>query len=220
MSKYGFSAGKYIYINTLLKTLKFYQGSHLVKTFSIAVGKSSTPTPTGQYKIISKIVNPGNSLGSKWLGLSISTGHYGIHGTNAPSSIGRAVTNGCIRLKNEQIDQLFPLVNISTPVFIVAEQEKNNNLDYQSEENLKNNDSKDNEESEELQQEEFSESSDNHLNQWGFYYRVIPGDTLWTVARRFGLPVQLLIEQNSLEDPNKIYPGQKLFIPRGRMMVK
>jgi lipoprotein-anchoring transpeptidase ErfK/SrfK len=43
---------------------------------------------------------------------------YGIHGTNNPASIGQAVSHGCIRLRNEDVTQLYHLVTVGTPVFI------------------------------------------------------------------------------------------------------
>jgi hypothetical protein len=43
---------------------------------------------------------------------------YGIHGTNNPSSIGRSVSHGCVRMRNEDIEKLFEMVPIGTPVFI------------------------------------------------------------------------------------------------------
>lgn len=47
----------------------------------------------------------------------------------------------------------------------------------------------------------------------GFYYTVIPGDSLWRIARRFNLPMQLIMAENNLDNPNRIFPGQKIFIP-------
>ncbi len=43
---------------------------------------------------------------------------YGIHGTNDPSSIGQSVSHGCIRMRNEEIERLFEMVELGTPVFI------------------------------------------------------------------------------------------------------
>ncbi len=43
---------------------------------------------------------------------------YGLHGTNEPSSIGRAVSHGCIRMRNEDIRWLYERVRLGTPVFI------------------------------------------------------------------------------------------------------
>ncbi|MDW8802633.1 L,D-transpeptidase [Clostridium sp. A1-XYC3] len=82
-----------------------------------SVGKPSTPTPKGNFTIINKAVNPGGPFGARWLGLSARG--YGIHGTNNPSSIGKAVSNGCIRLLNANVIELFNLVSIGTPVKII-----------------------------------------------------------------------------------------------------
>lgn len=43
---------------------------------------------------------------------------YGIHGTNVPESIGRSVSHGCVRLRNEDIEKLYDMVPIGTPVYI------------------------------------------------------------------------------------------------------
>jgi len=43
---------------------------------------------------------------------------YGIHGTNAPETIGRSVSHGCVRLRNEDIEQLYEMVPVGTPVYI------------------------------------------------------------------------------------------------------
>ena len=43
---------------------------------------------------------------------------YALHGTNQPTSVGRAVSHGCVRLRNEDIETLFQLVPVGTPVFI------------------------------------------------------------------------------------------------------
>ena len=83
----------------------------------MSFGKPSTPTPKGNFTIINKQVNPGGPFGARWLGLSKKG--YGIHGTNNPSSIGKAVSNGCIRLHKPNVIELFNLVSIGTPVRIV-----------------------------------------------------------------------------------------------------
>lgn len=65
---------------------------------------------------------PSNPLGSRWLGIQRpGVSGYGIHGTNDPDSIGRAVTLGCIRLRNEDVEELYDLVKVGTPVSIVQE---------------------------------------------------------------------------------------------------
>jgi len=72
--------------------------------------------PAGTFTIINKQVNPGGPFGTRWMGLSQP--HYGIHGTNNPASIGTAASNGCIRMYNEDVNELFNLVSVGTPVTI------------------------------------------------------------------------------------------------------
>lgn len=108
----------HVYIND--RSLHLINGSETLRTFPIAVGKPQTPTPTGAYQIINKIVNPGGVLGTRWLGLDIPNGPYGIHGTFRPDSIGRSVSNGCIRLYNHNVEELFGLVRVGTTVIIMA----------------------------------------------------------------------------------------------------
>ncbi|NQD52198.1 L,D-transpeptidase, partial [Bacillus altitudinis] len=60
--------------------------------------------------------NPGGPFGAYWL--SLSKVHYGIHGTNNPSSIGKAVSRGCIRMYNQNVIELASIVPNGTPVTI------------------------------------------------------------------------------------------------------
>src|ERR1700759_3395448 len=89
------------------RKLIFFEDGRVVKVYDVAVGKSSTPTPEGQFRVINHIANPTyyhgtiviaagkeNPLGTRWMGLS--TAGYGIHGTNVPESIGQAASHGCI----------------------------------------------------------------------------------------------------------------------------
>ncbi|MFC7681603.1 L,D-transpeptidase [Paenibacillus sp. GCM10028914] len=96
--------------------LHLLDGDIVVKTYPIAVGKLATQTPPGNFTIVNKEPNPGGPFGSYWLGLSKP--HYGIHGTNDPSSIGRSVSHGCIRMYNEDVNELASLVPIHTRVTI------------------------------------------------------------------------------------------------------
>nr|WP_281183298.1 L,D-transpeptidase [Bacillus marinisedimentorum] len=98
-----------------------------------ATGKSDDLTPTGTFQVIAKLENPwyspkgitggspDNPLGTRWLGLSVpgtSGEKYGIHGTNNPSSIGKDVSLGCIRLDNRNVEWLFDRVPLGTKVVI------------------------------------------------------------------------------------------------------
>ncbi len=101
------------------KKLDLYKQDKLYKTYPVAVGKPQTPTPRGNFTIINKAINPGGPFGTRWMGLSKP--HIGIHGTNNPSSIGKAVSNGCIRMYNKDVEELSGLVGIGTHVSIVNE---------------------------------------------------------------------------------------------------
>ena len=99
------------------------------KVYSVAVGKQTTPSPTGKFKVVNRLENPtyyhkgvvvgpgaANPLGNRWIGLDQKG--YGIHGTNAPETIGRSVSHGCVRLRNEDIEKLYDMVPVGTPVYI------------------------------------------------------------------------------------------------------
>ncbi|WHH59586.1 L,D-transpeptidase [Petroclostridium sp. X23] len=106
-----------ITVNTTVRTLVLYRNGKVYKTYPIAIGKASTPTPKGTFTVINKAYNPGGAFGVRWLGLSKRG--YGIHGTNNPSSIGKAVSNGCIRMHNNNVIELYNLVSIGTVVKII-----------------------------------------------------------------------------------------------------
>ena len=112
------SAGKHLAINTASRRLSHYDGNRLIKEYPVAVGKPSTPTPNGSYKIKNKVVDPGGVLGTRWMGMDIPGGNYGIHGTNNPASIGTAASLGCVRMYNHDVEELFPNISIGTPVHI------------------------------------------------------------------------------------------------------
>lgn len=111
-------------------------GDTTIKTYIISIGKDETPTPPGDYKVTDKLPNPvwystqpsgakeaiqpddpRNELGTRWIGFKPA---YGIHGTIAPESIGKAVSNGCVRMHNADVEELYDLVGAGTPVRIVA----------------------------------------------------------------------------------------------------
>lgn len=96
--------------------LKLFDGDRLLKKYPIAVGRIVTATPTGTFTIINKQLNPGGPFGAYWMGLSKP--HYGIHGTNNPSSIGKNVSRGCIRMHNKDVLELSKEVLLGTTVVI------------------------------------------------------------------------------------------------------
>ncbi|SHE64869.1 L,D-transpeptidase catalytic domain [Caloramator proteoclasticus DSM 10124] len=109
------SQNKYILIRLNQRRLYLIVNEKVFFSFKIAIGKKSTPTPKGQFKIIDKALNPGGAFGTRWMRFYKG---YGIHGTNNPSSIGYAITNGCVRMYNKDIERLFPLVPVGTKVII------------------------------------------------------------------------------------------------------
>ncbi len=103
----------------------------IFKTYRVSTGKDSS-TPTGKFKIITRIIDPPwypaggkvippgdpkNVLGSRWLGISKPS--YGIHGTIDPQSIGKSVTEGCVRMTNREVEELYSIVPMGTEVVIV-----------------------------------------------------------------------------------------------------
>jgi LysM repeat protein len=105
-----------ITISIASKTLSLYREGGLVRTYPIATGKPTTPTPRGTFTIVNKQINPGGPFGTRWMGLSQA--HYGIHGNNNPPSIGTAASNGCVRMYNEDVNDLFNQVAVGTVVNI------------------------------------------------------------------------------------------------------
>ncbi|MBB3072064.1 hypothetical protein FHS14_005079 [Paenibacillus baekrokdamisoli] len=89
-----------------------------MKTYTVAVGNPSTPTPVGEYKVVYKGKNWGPSFGPRWLGLNVPWGTYGIHGTNKPYSIGQHQSHGCIRMHNNDVIELFEMIPLGTKVTI------------------------------------------------------------------------------------------------------
>jgi lipoprotein-anchoring transpeptidase ErfK/SrfK len=89
-----------------------------VKTFRVAVGDYSTPTPVGEYRISYKGKNWGQAFGPRWLGLNVPWGFYGIHGTNRPYSIGLHLSHGCIRMHNRDVNALYDMNPVGTKVTI------------------------------------------------------------------------------------------------------
>lgn len=101
----------------------------LLKRYRVATG-TENGTPAGEFTITSKLENPTwykagavippgapeNSLGTRWLGFDYPG--YGIHGTTEPQTIGKQVTSGCVRLVNEQVEELYIIVPEGTKVTI------------------------------------------------------------------------------------------------------
>jgi lipoprotein-anchoring transpeptidase ErfK/SrfK len=107
----------------------------VIATFQVAVGAKVSPSPSGEFRIVSRVSNPtyyrpgtvvpagkDNPVGTRWVGLSLKG--YGIHGTNAPRSIGQAASHGCIRLRNRDMEQLFTMLRVGDTVQIRGERDE------------------------------------------------------------------------------------------------
>lgn len=86
------------------------------KVYPVGVGRMLHETPIGDFIIINKAPNPGGPYGTMWM--SLSKKGYGIHGTNDPSSIGKYVSLGCVRMYNQDVEELARTIPIGTPVSI------------------------------------------------------------------------------------------------------
>jgi len=109
-----------IVIDTYKRQLILYSDGKPYKTYPVAVGKPSTKSPVGEWAIISKSKDWGGGFGTRWLGLNVPWGIYGIHGTNKPWSIGSATSHGCIRMFNRHVEELYEWVPLKTRVKIIG----------------------------------------------------------------------------------------------------
>jgi len=119
-----------IVVDKSQNTLVLKTEEEIVKTYIVSTGANNC-TPVGNYKIINKlptptwfkagVVIPGNSpdniLGSRWLGFDLAG--YGIHGTVDPQSLGKQVTQGCVRMSNSEVEELYTIVPTGTEVTII-----------------------------------------------------------------------------------------------------
>jgi lipoprotein-anchoring transpeptidase ErfK/SrfK len=114
-------------------TLTLLLDGYFIKQYPVGTGKSGK-TPVGVFAVDNKLINPvwyspdgiyqfgdpENVLGTRWIGFEDKEGlyGYGIHGTTDPDSIGKEMSNGCIRLTNEDVEELFNYVKAKTKVVI------------------------------------------------------------------------------------------------------
>jgi lipoprotein-anchoring transpeptidase ErfK/SrfK len=130
--------GPVIVVDRGANSLRLYNGRRLVRTFRVATGQAIYPTPAGLWRIVDKQRNPwwypptydewakglkpvppgpSNPLGTRWMGLNAAG--VGIHGTDAPASIGYSASHGCIRMQVPEAEWLFEHVSVGVPVVIL-----------------------------------------------------------------------------------------------------
>jgi len=114
-------------------TLTLLLDGRFIKQYPVGTGESDK-TPEGKFVIENKLKNPvwyspdgiyqfgdpKNVLGTRWIGFEDKKGlyGYGIHGTTDPDSIGKEMSNGCVRLNNEDVEDLFDYVKTKMTVVI------------------------------------------------------------------------------------------------------
>jgi hypothetical protein len=115
------------------RVLTVYKGTSNEVVFQapVAVGAPRTPTPLGNFfvDIVIKVNRPTGAYGPYQISVAGfsdvlysfggGVGQIAIHGTNHPELIGQFISNGCIRLNNDDITTLAPLAPVGTPVQVV-----------------------------------------------------------------------------------------------------
>ena len=112
-----------------------YRGDTVEVSYPVAIGREGWETPTGEFEIFHQLENPGwtnpktsevvppgpdNPLGDRWIAFwTDGTNSIGFHGTPNRESVGQAASHGCVRMYNEDVRQLYAMVDVGTPVTVV-----------------------------------------------------------------------------------------------------
>lgn len=125
----------FIIVNKKTNELAYINEGQIQKIYKVATGKEDDLTPVGKFTITVKAVNPyyrkkdipgglkENPLGTRWIGFDAENTDgriYGVHGNNNVNSIGRYITQGCVRMYNEEIEELYTHIPIGTQIAIVS----------------------------------------------------------------------------------------------------
>lgn len=113
--------GPSITIDVEERRLYLRRAGRVLRTYPVGVGAPATPTPVGRWVVVEKTVNPGGPFGTRWMRINVPWGGYGIHGTDDPQSIGGAVSHGCVRMFNQDVEALYPQIAIGTTVTITGQ---------------------------------------------------------------------------------------------------
>lgn len=123
-------------VNITDRQVTFYEGDSRIKTYPIAVGRAGWETPTGNFEVAQMFQNPTwihpftdqvippgdpqNPLGPYWIGFWTDGKNWiGFHGTPNPETVGTATSHGCIRMYNQDIEELFYKISPGTLVTVV-----------------------------------------------------------------------------------------------------
>lgn len=127
----------YLTLDRSTFTLRFWKHLKLAKTYTVAVGQVGLETPAGLYHIQDKQVNPSwhvpnsawagslagqtippgpsDPIKARWMGIFDGAG---IHGTDETWSLGQAASHGCVRMSIPDVIDLYPRVQVGTPIYI------------------------------------------------------------------------------------------------------
>lgn len=127
--------GPFVIVNKQTNQIALVDENRVQTVVGVATGITNDLTPEGLFTVTVKAINPyyrkkniyggdpNNPLGTRWIGFDArgTDGRiYGLHGTNHPESIGRYVSQGCIRLQNEAIESLYEYIPLGTKILILS----------------------------------------------------------------------------------------------------
>ncbi|XJZ29104.1 L,D-transpeptidase [Bacillota bacterium Lsc_1132] len=125
----------FVIVNKQTNQLALIDDNRVQTVVSVGSGKTRELTPEGLFTITVKAKDPyyrkknipggdpANPLGVRWIGFDANGTDgrtYGIHGTNEPASIGKYVSQGCVRAQNEVIKSLYPLIPLGTKILVIS----------------------------------------------------------------------------------------------------
>lgn|GEM_PF-6786501 len=120
-----------IYVELETYRLYAFSNGEYIESYPISTGYDTAPTPTGEFEIINQLKHPwytpsdepavapgdeDNPIGTRWLGINKPS--YGIHGTTEPDKIRQPASDGCVRMLNEHVEELYEKVGVGTRVVI------------------------------------------------------------------------------------------------------
>ena len=119
-----------VFVDKSQNVLILKDGNEVIKIYSVATGENNS-TPVGEFAIASRLIDPvwfnrgvvvppespQNELGTRWLGFDIDG--YGIHGTPKPETVGQQVTAGCVRMRNEEVEELYDFMPMGSKAVVV-----------------------------------------------------------------------------------------------------
>jgi lipoprotein-anchoring transpeptidase ErfK/SrfK len=123
-------------LNLKQRRLYVYRADRAIASYPVAIGRRGWETPTGRFAVIQMTRDPvwqhpftgqvfpagkNNPLGARWIGFwTDGENSIGFHGTPDERLIGRAVSHGCVRMRNRDIKALFEKVSVGTTVTVIA----------------------------------------------------------------------------------------------------